>query len=323
MNKSTHAFSPTLRQLRAFLAVYRLRKLSAAAGQLFVTQSAISVLIRQLEDGLQTRLFDRTTRALQSTQAASDMVAVAERILRDVDSLGAAFGDLSGLRSGRVCLAITPTLAGMLLPNAIRAFGEMHPDVQVVVDDCAPEQFSARVLGEHVDFGIGTPERSGGELELQTLMRDSLCLVCAPNHPLASIKNLRWRDLDGHPVIAGRPGYGVRQLVDVAAATAGVSLRVVNEISFLSTGLWMSVSGLGPSIMPSAYATCSPYRELVIKPLHQPKVSRDVYVVTKKGRSLSSACQTFLDDLRTSLQGFPMVPVTSPDKPGENRTTKT
>ena len=64
MNKSTHAFSPTLRQLRAFLAVYRLRKLSAAAGQLYVTQSAISVLIRQLEDGLQTRLFDRTTRAL-------------------------------------------------------------------------------------------------------------------------------------------------------------------------------------------------------------------------------------------------------------------
>ena len=319
MNSSAHAFSPTLRHLRAFLAVYRLRKLSAAAGQLFVTQSAISVLIRQLEDGLQTRLFDRTTRSLQPTQAANDMVAVAERILRDVDSLGATFGDLSGLRSGRVCLAITPTLAGMLLPNAIRRFGAKYPDVQVVVDDCAPEQFSSRVLGEHVDFGIGTPERSGGELELQTLMRDSLCLVCAPDHPLAHVKDLCWRDLDGHPVIAGRPGYGVRQLVDVAAATAGVSLRVVNEISFLSTGLWMSVSGLGPSIMPSAYALCSPYRELVIKPLNQPNVSRDVSIVTKKGRSLSSACRAFLDDLRRSLQRFPTVPVTSPDEPGENR----
>jgi DNA-binding transcriptional LysR family regulator len=301
MNTPAHTFSPTLRQLRAFLAVYRLRKLSAAAGQLFVTQSAISVLIRQLEEGLQTRLFDRTTRSLQPTQAANDMVAVAERILRDVDSLGAAFGDLSGLRSGRVCLAITPTLAGMLLPATIRAFDQKYPDVQVVVDDCAPEQFSSRVLGEHVDFGIGTPERSGGELELQTLMRDSLCLVCAPDHPLAGIKTLRWRDLEGHPVIAGRPGYGVRQLVDVAAATAGVALQVVNEISFLSTGLWMSASGLAPSIMPSAYATFSPYRELVIKPLNRPKVSRDVYVVTKKGRSLSLACQAFLDDLRQHI----------------------
>src|SRR3990167_5392266 len=179
------AFSPTIRQLRAFLAVYRLRKLSAAAEQLFVTQSAISVLIRLLEDGLQARLFDRTTRSLQPTQAAHEAAIVAERILRDVDSLGVAFGDLSVLRRGRVCFAITPTLAGMLLPDGIRRFSTLHPEVQVVVDDCAPEQFSSRVLGEHVDFGIGTPERAGGELELQTLMRDQLCLVCPPDHPLA------------------------------------------------------------------------------------------------------------------------------------------
>jgi DNA-binding transcriptional LysR family regulator len=313
MNTTTHSFSPTLRQLRAFLAVYRLRKLNAAAVQLFVTQSAISVLIKQLEDGLQTRLFDRTTRSLQPTQAANDMVAVAERILRDVDSLSSTFGDLSGLRSGRICLAITPTLAGMLLPEAIRAFGQKYPDVQLVVDDCAPEQFSSRVLGEHVDFGIGTPERSGGELVLQTLMRDSLCLVCTPDHPLAAVKNLRWRDLEGHPVIAGRPGYGVRQLVDVAAASAGVSLQVANEISFLSTGLWMTASGRGPSIIPSAYAKFSPYQELVIKPLHQPKVSRDVYVVTKKGRSMSLACQAFVDELHQQIKAlnWPRPPVKS------------
>jgi DNA-binding transcriptional LysR family regulator len=302
MNTPIHTFSPTMRQLRAFLAVYRLRKLNAAAGSLFVTQSAISVLIKQLEDGLQTRLFDRTTRSLQPTQAANDMVAVAERIMRDVDSLSATFGDLSGLRSGRICLAITPTLAGMLLPSTIRTFGQKYPNVQVVVDDCAPEQFSSRVLGEHVDFGIGTPERSGGELELQTLMRDSLCLVCTPDHPLATVKKLRWRDLEGHPVIAGRPGYGVRQLVDVAAASAGVSLQVVNEISFLSTGLWMTASGRGPSIIPSAYATFSTYQELVIQPLNQPKVSRDVYVVTKKGRSMSQASQAFVDVLHQQIK---------------------
>lgn len=311
MNTPIHTFSPTMRQLRAFLAVYRLRKLNAAAGSLFVTQSAISVLIKQLEDGLQTRLFDRTTRSLQPTQAANDMVAVAERIMRDVDSLSATFGDLSGLRSGRICLAITPTLAGMLLPSTIRTFGQKYPNVQVVVDDCAPEQFSSRVLGEHVDFGIGTPERSGGELELQTLMRDSLCLVCTPDHPLATVKKLRWRDLEGHPVIAGRPGYGVRQLVDVAAASAGVSLQVVNEISFLSTGLWMTASGRGPSIIPSAYATFSTYQELVIQPLNQPKVSRDVYVVTKKGRSMSKASQAFVDVLHQQIKtlNWPRPPV--------------
>ena len=299
MNK---AFSPTVRQLRAFLAVYRLRKLGAAAEQLFVTQSAISVLIRQLEEGLQARLFDRTTRSLRPTHAAAEAAVVAERILRDVDSLGKAFTDLSGLRRGRVSLAITPTLAGVLLPDAISRFGTLHPQVQVVVDDCAPDQFSARVLGEHVDFGIGTPERAGGELELQTLMRDQLCLVCLPDHPLARFKTLRWRNLEGYGVVASRPGYGVRSAIDVAAANAGVVLKVVNEISFLSTSLWMTASGIAPSIMPSAYATCSHHKELVVKKLHGPLVSRDVFVVTKKGRSLAMACQTFLELLRAELE---------------------
>ena len=302
MNKR---YAPTIRQLRAFLAIYRLRKLGAAAEQIFVTQSAVSVLLRQIEEGLGTRLFDRTTRSLQPTQAAHEVATVAERILRDVDSLGTAFSDLGDLRRGRVSLAITPTLAGILLPAAIRSFNTQYPDVTVVVDDCAPDQFSARVLGEHVDFGIGTPERVGGELELQTLMRDELCLVCQSDHPLVKIRTLRWRDLAGHAVVAGRPGYGVRQLVDVAAATAGVSLSVVNEISFLSTGLWMSASGIAPSIMPSAYARYSHYRELVVKKLHTPLVSRDIFIVTKKGRSLPRACERFVEVLRSELTQTP------------------
>src|SRR6516225_6284852 len=110
-------FSPTIRQLRAFLAVHQLRKLSAAAEKLYVTQSAVSMLIRQLEEGLGVRLFDRTTRSLQPTAAA-------EGILRDVDSLSAGFRELATLQRGRVCLAITPTLASFLMPSAIRRFGE-------------------------------------------------------------------------------------------------------------------------------------------------------------------------------------------------------
>src|SRR3954453_17657804 len=118
MNAPT-SFSPSVRQLRAFRAVYLLRKLSAAAEQLAITQSAVSVLIRQLEEGLGTRLFDRTTRSLRPTAAATEAVVVAERILRDIDSLGAGLRDLSALRRGRVSVAVTPTLGEILLPGAV------------------------------------------------------------------------------------------------------------------------------------------------------------------------------------------------------------
>lgn len=295
------SYSPTIRQLRAFKAVYQLRKLSAAAEQLALTQSAVSVLIRQLEEGLGARLFDRTTRSLQPTQAGQDAIVVAERILRDVDTLGSSFMDLSTHKRGRVCIAVTPTLAGMVLPEVVQVFSARYPHIQVLVDDVAPDQFLSRVVGEHVDFGIGTPERSGGEIEQQPLMRDTLCVVCAPAHPLARLRQVRWADLAGVPLITARPGYGVRQLVEASAARAGIVLDVVNEVSFQSTALWLALSGQAVALVPTAYAQCAAHPGLVIQPLRKPLVSRDVYIVSKRGRSLSQACQSFIAVLREEL----------------------
>ncbi|MFV0672524.1 MULTISPECIES: LysR family transcriptional regulator [Variovorax] len=294
-------FSPTIRQLRAFLAVYQLKKLSAAAQRLFVTQSAVSMLIRQLEEGLDTRLFDRTTRSLKATAAAEQMMVTVERILRDVDSLSNDFRELAALERGRVTLAITPTLAAFLLPDAMRAFNEQHPGVRVLVNDCAPDQFVSRIIGEHVDFGIGTPERPGAEVEVQRLMRDHLALVCREDHPLAKARVVRWSDLAGHPLITVRPGYGVRPLIDGTAAEAGVALDVVNEVSFLSTAIWMTAAGMGASIMPSAFARAEADPSLVIKVLSSPRVARDISIVTKRGHSLSAAARAFVEALKRSL----------------------
>jgi len=294
-------FSPTIRQLRAFLAVYQLKKLSAAAQKLFVTQSAVSMLIRQLEEGLETRLFDRTTRSLKATAAGEQMMVTVERILRDVDSLSADFRELATLERGRVTLAITPTLAGFLLPEAVRAFTAQHPGVRILVNDCAPDQFIARILGEHVDFGIGTPERPGPEVEVQRLMRDHLALVCRDDHPLAGARVVRWSDLAHHPLITVRPGYGVRPLIDGTAAEAGVALDVVNEVSFLSTAIWMTAAGMGASIMPSAFARAEADPSLVIKMLSSPRVARDISIVTKRGHSLSAAARAFIEALKRSL----------------------
>jgi DNA-binding transcriptional LysR family regulator len=296
-------FTPSLRQLRAFRAVYQLRKLSAAAEQLAVTQSAVSVLIRQLEEGLGARLFDRTTRSLRPTSAADEAVVVAERILRDVDSLGAGLRDLSALRRGRVSLAVTPTLGEILLPRVLQRFGELHPEVRVVIDDCSPEQFVSRVVGEHVDLGLGTPERAAADVDTSKLLGDHLALVCRRDHPLARKRSLQWADLQGHAVITVRPGYGIRPMIDGAAAQAGVQLDVINEVAFLSTALWMAQCGLGAAIMPSGYAREPARQELVVRKLNGPVVSRDISIVTKRGRSLSPAGQALVGVMRAVLAG--------------------
>jgi DNA-binding transcriptional LysR family regulator len=301
MNEA-RAFHPSLRQLRAFAAVYRLRKISAAAQQLSVTQSAISVLIRQMEDGLGTRLFDRTTRSLQATRAADETIVVADRILRDLDSLGTGLRDLTELRRGRVSVAVTPTLGEIVLPEPLRQFARDHPDIHVAVDDCAPDQFVARVVNGHVDFGVGTPEQAAADVETHMLRRDLLAVVVPRGHPLARSSRVRWAQLADHAVITVRPGYGIRPLIDATAARAGISLNVVNEVAFLATALWMADCGMGAAIMPSAYAAHRNHPDRIVIPLSAPRVSRDVALVTKRGRSLSPAAQRLAEVLMQVLK---------------------
>jgi len=303
MNKS-RVSSLTIKQLRAFVTVYQLRGLSAAASQLFVTQSAVSVLIRQMEQDLGVTLFDRTTRSLEPTAVAHEAIEAAQRVLRDIDALGRGLSDLSTIRRGRVAITCTPTLAEALLPAAISEYLKRYPDIHINIDDCAPENFTARVLGEHADFGVGTPDRAGG-VQKTRLMSDYVSIVYQENDPLASKKVVRWKDIDGLPIITVRPGYGIRSLIAQSAAQAGIFMNVQHEVSLMSTALWMTSCGLGPSVMPATYARNCRIQGLAVKPLVYPKISRDIYVLVRTGRSLSPPAEKFVEVLKESVEkGF-------------------
>jgi DNA-binding transcriptional LysR family regulator len=294
-------FQPTLGQLRAFSAAYRLRKLSAAADSLNITQSAVSVSIKQLEEGLGVRLFDRTTRSLHITPAAQDAIVLADRILRDVEALRNKQLELVDLHRGRISIAVTPTLAENLLPKVIQTFCQQHPGVKVVIEDCAPDQFLPRILSQQVDFGIGTPENQAGtDIEKETLVRDQLSAIVPKTHPLAQRKAIHWRDLEGHPISTMRHGYGVRHMIETTAAKEGVKLQVANEVAFLSTALWMASCNMGVAVMPAAYVKFARDPELVALPLNSPKVTRDISIVTPAGRSLSHAARVFLEVLKAA-----------------------
>jgi DNA-binding transcriptional LysR family regulator len=291
----------SIKQIRAFVAVYRLGRLAAAAQELSVTQSAISVAIRQIEEVLDVRLFDRTTRTLEPTSAAHEAINLAERILQDIERLGTEIRQLGERKRGRVIVAVTPAVAAALLPPTVRKFAQCYPSIRLVIVDCAPDQFLPRIVSEQVEFGIGSPEPGSSEVELQTLLQDRLCLVCSKAHPLARRREVRWRDLQGTPIIAVRPGYGVRRLIDSVANKAGVSLTIAQEVGFISSALWMTASGLGVSIWPAALVRRLSDAQVVLRPLVAPVVERPIYVVLKRGRSLSPASQTFIDLLKTDL----------------------
>lgn len=287
--------TPSIRQLRAFVAVYQSGKVATAAEQLALTQPAVSVLLRQLEDKLGVRLFDRTTRSMHRTEAAHEVMEVAQRVLSDLDGLGRNMRELAQVRRGRVAVAATSTIAQTLMPRAMRRFLADHPQVQVVLDDCAPQQFVPRILAEQVDLGVGTPEDpESAELDMRVLIRDHLNVVCTADHPLAARRSVSWGDLAGCRLITIKAGYGIRRSIDQAAAQAGAGLDVAHEVALLTTALALAAQGLGVSILPASLITHGHHPGLVARKLLRPVVTRDIGIVTRRGHGLSPAARAFV-----------------------------
>src|SRR5262245_656673 len=144
-----------LHQLRIFVAVARLGNFTRAAERLGLSQPSLSLHIRQLEQDLGVRLFDRSTRSVALTPAGEDFLPTAERLLDDFRAAAAAVADLAARRRGRVAVAVLPSVAADLLPRAIALLRARHPDVSVSLRDDVAEHIPARVRSGEVDFGLG------------------------------------------------------------------------------------------------------------------------------------------------------------------------
>lgn len=292
---------PSVRQLRAFVAVYHSGQLSSAAGQLALTQPAVSVLLRELEQRLGVRLFDRTTRTLRRTEAAEQAIVHAERVLDELGMLGTHMGDMASGQHGRVRIAATSTIAQTMMPRAMVQFLKTHPDVQVTIDDCAPGQFVERIQSGHVHFGVGTLDGKVAGLEERVFVRDHLSVVLDRAASLAGSMQVSWKRLAEHPLITVKPGYGVRGSIDRAAIEAGVELRIAHEVTLLGTALAMTASGLGVSVLPASILTHASYPGLVARRLVRPTVVRNIAVVMRRGVSLSPAADAFATMLATQF----------------------
>ncbi|HKB55922.1 MAG TPA: LysR substrate-binding domain-containing protein [Ramlibacter sp.] len=289
----------TIKQVRAFLAVAQRGSFTAAAARLHLTQSAVSVLISELEAVFGLRLFDRTTRLVQLTQAGREFLPVAQRVMVDLEGAVASSRELAAQQRGQVAIAATPLMSSVVLPRAIARYAQLQPGVTVVLHDTLAAQVVTKVRQGDVDFGIGTLERSAREITAERLMTDSLVLACAEGHPLASRRQIAWRALAGHPFIALTRDNSVGELIADALSAAGLDIRPAYEVSHLWTVVGMVDAGLGIAVLPSyARAISQLYRIHMIR-LVDPAVRRDTSLMIRRGVGGSPAAQGFQAFLRT------------------------
>jgi DNA-binding transcriptional LysR family regulator len=290
-----------LRQLQAFVGAYRLGSLTRAAEQMFITQPAASVLIRQLEESTGVRLFDRTTRSLRPTAAAHESIARAERILRELEQLAHGFEDAGKRRRGWLNLGATPAVASSLVPPALLEFRRRFPEIDVTLHDLAPEHLIASVANETAEFSIGTPYGSSPEVDQTPLIEDRLCVICTRSSPLARRRQIAWSEIAGHPTVTVKRGSGIRAIIDDTMGRLGLRFEPAYEVSYLATALALTQHGLGISVLPSYLTRYFHSGRLAAIRLVEPVVTRNLSIVTRRGASLSPAAERFLTILRSRI----------------------
>jgi DNA-binding transcriptional LysR family regulator len=291
-----------LKQLRAFVEIYHAGKLKTAAERLCLTESAISMLIKQLEEALGVRLFARTTRSLRPTDAAREVIDIAEQALSSIETMASSLKDLAQKRRGRLRFAATPVIASTFIPVVMQKFLQTYPGVQIMLEDCASEQLLPKVLGGQVDFGIGSFESDSADLHADVLTTDYLSVICRDDCPLARQPDVRWKDLEHYPIITTRPSSGgVRSLIDQAFAATGLRFEPSYETSFMSTALSMASAGLGIAVSPSLLIMQSASSNLVARKIVDPSISRNISIVSRKGFPLSPAAESFVAMLKEQL----------------------
>lgn len=293
----------TLRQLRAFLAVAELGRFNLAASEMGLTQSAVSILIRELENEMGVRLFDRHTRMVSLSVTGREFLPQARKVLHDLDQATRGVRDSAALKSGQVTIAAAIVLAATMVPPILATFMDRYPGVSVQLCDMAEERIRIALRRNEVDIALGTQIDDDPEITATPVIRDRLTLICNAGHPLARRPHVSWAELVAERLIVLNRRNPLRDLVEQTMIRVAPGFRPAYEVRFSSTAISMISAGLGVSVLPENTGLLAPDVNVRSVALIEPVVTRDIALLQHRQRSLSPAAEQLRCLILEQMQG--------------------
>ncbi len=281
----------TLRQLRAFIAVAELGQFNIAARNLHLTQSAVSILIRDLEREIGVRLFDRHTRMVSLTLVGQEFLPQARKIMKDLELAVGDVRDNASLKRGQVTIAAAIVLAATVVPPIIARFLNKYPEISVNIRDMPEEQITPALKRHEVDIAVGTLSEEDPEIAATPLLRDKLMLVCREDHRYAKRKSVRWAELKDETLITLAASNPLRNIVEHNLIRVVPNYRPKYEVRFSTTAISMIAAGMGVSVLPENSGQLASAVGVTTVDLIDPIVMRDVSLLQRRHHSLSPAAE--------------------------------
>jgi DNA-binding transcriptional LysR family regulator len=288
--------------LQAFVAIAEQGGFQKAADTLYITQTALTRRLQNLEALLGVKLVERTTRSVALTRLGLDFLPQARRLLSDLANALIEIQKTGKAQRGNVVIACVPTVGVQYLPRIIQEYSARYPENRVEILDHASSGVADAVLRRQAEFGIQIGGPHHPELASVPLLRDRFVLICRDDHPLANRKSLRWDQLASHRLIFAGEVSGNRPLLDTALGTRGVTLQSHYEVQRSSTAVGLVAEGVAAAIVPSLAIQKGAYPTIKIVKLSDPVVSRTLVLVSRKVGHLSPAAQALHDMIRAQAE---------------------
>src|SRR5829696_5601670 len=221
-----------IRQLKAFLAIAETKTFTAGARQMNVTQAAISMQIRQLEEEVGLPLFTRTPRRVILTEAGEYLLERARKILREHDSALAEIAEVAGAEYGRLRIgSASGTFAMNQLPSILSALREKFPNAELTVSAGTSQTLVDKMMHGEIDTAFVSLPVDNLNVSTESIFSDEIVAIAHPKHPLAKEKFISAAALAGEKLILGERGGNTRRMIDEFFQAANVKPNITMELS--------------------------------------------------------------------------------------------
>jgi LysR family transcriptional regulator, low CO2-responsive transcriptional regulator len=290
-----------LHQLRLFQALAKTGNFSKAAELSHISQPALWLHIKHLEDELGIALVDRMPRGIQLTEAGELVLNCAQQMFASADDLQAAVSDLLGLKKGKLVLGSSTTPGIYLLPEALGAFKKKNPSIELDLRIGNTQQVEDWVLSSEVALGIIGQQPHHEQLTSGPYVKDTLQVIVPPQHRWAKQKSVSVKNLLEEPFLTREIGSNTRVTIENAFRKHGISVNYAMELGSTEAIKRAVAANLGISIV-------SPYtiqweiarKQLIALKLREPGFERQFNIIYYTRRRLSLPASAFLSSLQSA-----------------------
>jgi DNA-binding transcriptional LysR family regulator len=284
-----------LDQLRTFLEIVRLKSFSKAAQTCYRTQPAISAQIRQLEQELNTTLFDRLGTRISLTPAGKIFAEYAAQILDLRRQAQDTINELDRVPRGELVIAANEATCIYVLPEVFSKFKAAFPNVQIHVDRSYGSKVVEAVHDNMADFGITQLPVQEKKLQVVKIHADEIRAIVAPSHPVASKRAVAPKDLPGVPLLLPKSGT-TRSRLNSWFEEVEEDLQISMELDSTEMIKRFVMAGLGLSFLAASH--CKEETDagkIAALPLAPEPMIRQLGLIYRKDKALSKAALGFID----------------------------